>query len=98
MLTLHATLPVMTAKTQHVRQLANSESESRHRGFEGNNGDTTFHPLTLGTSLVALEHTRIKNDSAVTIYGGNHQDVAKPVDEKYKINAIFKMSSKKVAN
>jgi hypothetical protein len=97
-LTLHATLPVMTAKTQHVQQLANSESESHHRGSEGNNGDTTFHPLTLGTSLVALEHSRIKNDSAVTIYGENRQDVAKPVEEKYRINASFKMSSIKVAN
>lgn len=68
----------MTAGTQHVQQLATLESESHHTGSEGNSGDTTFHLLALDMSLVAWEHTHIKNDSAVTICEENHQDAAKP--------------------
>lgn len=68
----------MTAEIQHVQQLANWEIVSHHISSLDSNGDTTFHPSTLGTSLVALEHIHIKNDNAVTIFGESRQDAAGP--------------------
>lgn len=40
-------------------------------------------------SLVALEHTHIKNGSAVTISGENHQDAAKPGGEERSAEKQF---------
>lgn len=68
----------MTVEIQHVQQLANWEIVSHHISSSNSNGDTTFHPSTLDMSLVALEHIHINSGNAVTIFGGNRQDAARP--------------------